>query len=60
MDRKTAAALATRVEGVRAGVDVGFADAAFSQALRKDHAGVCMTVEEGTGARDASASVLDP
>ena len=60
MDRKTAAALATRVEGVRAGVDVGFADAAFSQALRKDHAGVWMTVEEGTGARDASASVLDP
>ena len=60
MDRKTAAALATRVEGVRAGVDVGFADAAFSQALRKDHAGVWMTVEEGAGARDASASALDP
>lgn len=60
MDRKTAAALAARAEGVRAGVDVGFADAAFSQAVRQTHAGVWMTVEDGAGARDASAAALDP
>lgn len=60
MDRKTAAALASRAEGVRAGVDIGFADVAFSQALRQARAGVWMTVEEGAAARDAAAATLDP
>ena len=60
LDRHTASALAARAEGVRAGVDVGFADAAFSQAIRQAHAGVWMTVEDGVAARDASASALDP
>ena len=55
MDKKTAAALASRAEGVRAGVDIGFADAAFSQALRQARAGVWMTVEDGAAARDAAA-----
>ena len=60
MDRQTAAALAARTEGVRAGVDVGFADAGISQALRQMHAGVWMTVECGPDARDAAAAALDP
>ncbi|MBQ6338392.1 MAG: methyltransferase domain-containing protein [Kiritimatiellae bacterium] len=60
MDSKTAAALAARTQGVRAGVDVGFADAAFSRALRQAHAGVWMTVEDGGGARTAAAAALDP
>lgn len=61
MDRNTAAALAARAEGVRgAGVDVGFADAAFSQSLRQMRAGVWMTVEDGSAARDAAAAALDP
>ena len=60
MDRKTAAALAARAEGVRAGVDVGFADAGFSQTLRQAHAGVWMTVEDGTDAHAATTAALDP
>lgn len=60
MDSKTAAALAARTQGVRAGVDVGFADAAFSRALRQAHAGVWMTVEDGGDARTAAAAALDP
>ena len=60
VDRKTTAALAARTGGVRAGVDVGFADAAFSQTLRQAHAGVWMTVEDDVDARDAAAAVLDP
>jgi len=60
MDRNTAEALEARAEGVRAGVDIGFADAAFSLALRQSRAGVWMTVEDGVGARDAAASALDP
>lgn len=60
MDRNTAAALAARVEGMKAGVDVGFADAAFSQSLRQMRAGVWMTVEDGPAARDAVAAALDP
>ena len=59
-DRKTAAALASLAEGVRAGVDIGFADAAFSLALRYARSGVWMTVEDGAGARDAAATALDP
>ncbi len=60
MDRNTAAALAARVEGMKAGVDIGFADAAFSQSLRQMRAGVWMTVEDGPAARDAAAAALDP
>ena len=59
-DRKTVASLAARTKGVRAGVDVGFADAELSKELRQSHAGVWMTVEDGAAARDATASVLDP
>ena len=59
-DRKSVAALAARTEGVRAGVDVGFADVELSKALRQSHAGVWMTVEDGVAARDAAASGLDP
>ena len=60
LDRKTVAALDARIKGVRAGVDVGFADAQFSQALRQAHCGVWMTVEDGAAARDAAAAALDP
>ena len=45
-DRKTVAVLAARAEGVRAGVDVGFADVEISKAVRQSHAGVWMTVED--------------
>ncbi len=60
MDRKTAAALAARAEGVRAGADIGFANPAFSQSLRQMRAGVWMTVEDGAAARDAAVAALDP
>lgn len=59
-DRNTAAALAAHGEVVRAGVDIGFADAAFSLSLREARSGVWMTVEDGGGARDAAAAALDP
>ena len=59
-DRKTVAALAARTEGVRAGVDVGFADVDLSRAVRQSHSGVWMTVEDGAAARNAAASGLDP
>ena len=59
-DRKTVAALAARTEGVRAGVDVGFADVDLSKTVRNSHAGVWMTVEDGATARNAAASGLDP
>ena len=59
-DRKTVAALSTRAEGVRAGVDVGFADVEISKSVRQAHAGVWMTVEDGATARDAAAGALDP
>ena len=59
-DRKTVAALAARAEGVRAGVDVGFADVDLSRMVRNSHAGVWMTVEDGAAARNAAASGLDP
>ena len=52
--------LAARAEGVRAGVDVGFADVEISKAVRQSHAGVWMTVEDGATARDATAGALDP
>ena len=59
-DRKTVAALAARTEGLRAGVDVGFADVDLSKMVRNSHAGVWMTVEDGAAARNAAASGLDP
>ncbi len=59
-DRKTVAALSARAEGVRAGVDVGFADVEISKSVRQAHAGVWMTVEDGATARDAAAGALDP
>ena len=59
-DRKTVAALEARTEGVRAGVDVGFADVDLSKTVRNSHAGVWMTVEDGAAARNAAASGLDP
>ena len=59
-DRKTLAALAARTQGVRAGVDVGFADADISMSVRQAHSGVWMTVEDGAAARAATGSALDP
>ena len=59
-DRKTVAALSAWTEGVRAGVDVGFADVEISKSVRQSHAGVWMTVEDGAAARNAAASGLDP
>lgn len=59
-DRKTVAALSAWTEGVRAGVDVGFADVEISKSVRQSHAGVWMTVEDGAMARDAAAGALDP
>ena len=63
MDRWSVASLAAvdaRFERVRAGLDVGFAEPAFSGALRAAHEGVWMTVEDGAAARAASAAALDP
>ena len=54
------AEVAARFGRIKAGVDVGFADAAFSCALRAAHEGVWMTVEDGAAARDAAAAELDP
>jgi len=56
----TAAELAARHARVRAGLDVGFADAAASQAFRTAHGGVWMTVEAGAAARELVARELDP
>ncbi len=52
--------MAARFSHVRAGVDIGFADAAFSQALRSEHDGVWMTVEDEPSSRESVAAVLDP
>lgn len=62
-DRCTAATLAelgARYARVRAGVDVGFADAGTSRHIRTAHGGVWMTVEADASARAAAASALDP
>ena len=58
--RALLAAVASRFVGVRAGVDVGFADASFSSALRAAHAGVWMTVETDARMREVTAGALDP
>lgn len=63
LDRFTAATIAeldARHVGVRAGLDVGFADAEASRAFRTAHGGVWMTVEDGPAARDLTAAALDP
>ncbi len=63
MDRCAAAvcmAVESRYKRVRAGVDVGFGDAAVSQALRTSCPGVWMTVEDGPVARARIAESLDP
>ena len=62
-DKFTAATLAelgARYARVRAGVDIGFADAATSRLIRSAHGGVWMTVEAGAQARAATAAELDP
>ncbi len=56
----TLAELDARFARVRAGLDVGFADAEVSRAFRTAHAGVWMTVEDGAAARASTAAVLDP
>ncbi len=63
LDRFTAATcaeLAARYTRVRAGLDVGFANAAASQAFRAAHAGVWMTVEDDPAARASAAAAFDP
>jgi len=52
--------LTARFTRVRAGVDVGFGDAAVSQLLRTSCPGVWMTVEDGPAARLRVAESLDP
>ncbi len=56
----TLAELDARYSRVRAGLDVGFADAEVSRAFRAAHAGVWMTVEDGAVAQASTAAVLDP
>ena len=63
LDRFTAATAAefgARYTRVRAGFDVGFADAGASHAFRAAHEGVWMTVEADAAARAATAAALDP
>lgn len=63
LDRCVAAALGeveSRFARVRAGVDIGFADAAASQVFRAARGGVWMTVEADAAARDRVAGALDP
>ena len=52
--------LSARFTRVRAGVDIGFGDAAVSQLLRTSCPGVWMTVEDGPVARSRVAESLDP
>lgn len=62
LDRFTAATAAefgARYTRVRAGFDVGFADAGASHAFRAAHEGVWMTVEADAAARAATAAALD-
>jgi len=63
MARAVADELAARFARIRAGVDVGFADAAATRsfrAFRSEHGGVWMTVEDGPSARAAAAAEVDP
>jgi len=54
------AELDARYARVKAGLDLGFANARASQAFRAAHDGVWMTVECDAVARAATAAVLDP
>ncbi|MGN0846933.1 MAG: methyltransferase domain-containing protein [Kiritimatiellia bacterium] len=56
----TLAELDARYGRVRAGLDVGFADAEVSRSFRASHSGVWMTVEDGVAARARTAERLDP
>ncbi len=58
--RATLAELDARYARVRAGLDVGFADAEVSHAFRTAHAGVWMTVEDGVSACASAAMRLSP
>ena len=62
LDRFTAATaveFGARYTRVRAGFDVGFADAGASHAFRAAHEGVWMTVEADAAARAATAAALE-
>lgn len=52
--------ISARYAKIRAGLDVGFADARVSAALRLLRGGVWMTVETDAAARAAAAAVLPP
>lgn len=54
------AAMKSRLLRVRAGLDVGFADASASRAFRAARGGVWMTVEDGAHLRAQTAATLDP
>lgn len=56
----TLAELDERYGRIRAGFDLGFADARASQAFRASHDGVWMTVECDAASRASTAQVLDP
>lgn len=63
LDRFVSAVLAemeVRLDRVRAGVDIGFADATASRLFRESRGGVWMTVEEGVAAQRRTAALLDP
>lgn len=56
----TLAELDARYARVRAGLDLGFANAQASQAFRSAHDGVWMTVERDAASRASTAELLDP
>ena len=63
LDNRIAAVLAemeNRLTRVRAGLDIGFADAAVSRLFREARGGVWMTVENGVHLRELTAGSLDP
>lgn len=63
LDKRIAAVLAemeNRLTRVRAGLDIGFADAAVSRLFRESRGGVWMTVENGVHLRSQTAERLDP
>lgn len=49
-----------RLTRVRAGLDIGFADAAVSRLFREARGGVWMTVENGVHLRNQTAEQMDP
>lgn len=63
LDNRIAAVLAemeNRLTRVRAGLDIGFADATVSRLFREARGGVWMTVENGVHLRGLTAGQLDP